>query len=183
MSKPKIYTIKAGKQVMENRVPGLFVGKSMRRRIKFNESAKYTSIDPVNQFDCNKIFGFTDGFLTKYDGKKKKYRFANSARFGWDYRNDVLRLYAYVYVNGERHIKEMGPILLDKPYECCITPIGEEYVFTMKPLKPDPTEILGTALTMPRGARAKTVWGFYLFFFFGGNELAPHDFTVKMERL
>lgn len=179
----KTYTIPAGQQHMKNRVPGIFVGKSMRRRVKFNKSAIYKSIDPVNQWDVNKLFGFTDGFLTKYDGKKKEYRFANSARFGWDYRDGLLRLYAYVYVNGERTVKELSVIHFDKEYECTIAPIGKEYVFAIRPIDPAEDEPAATVDHVPRGAKASVVWGFYLFFFFGGNELAPHDITVQMETL
>jgi hypothetical protein len=48
---------------------------------------------PENQYDINKLWGFSEGINNQY----------NSARIGWSWNNDALRLYGYVYAKGVRH--------------------------------------------------------------------------------
>src|SRR5687768_8161565 len=68
---------------------------------RFDSSAVYTSATASNQYDINKLYGFSDN---------NKHHHVNSARFGWRWSDNALRLFAYVY-NDEKVIsKELGTV-------------------------------------------------------------------------
>lgn len=70
--------------------------------VKFDSSAIYNTVDPSNQYDINKLYGFSDN-----DSLHQRY----SARFGWRWSDNALRIFAYVYNSGVRSSKELGAIL------------------------------------------------------------------------
>ena len=57
----------------------------------FNESAQYTSSDPVNQYDVNKLYGLSDCGTSHTK---------NSIRFGWRWLNDNLEILWYKREDG-----------------------------------------------------------------------------------
>ncbi len=128
----------------------------------FDETAIYTSTSDENQHDTNKLLGFSDCNSHHHD---------HSARFGWRWLDGQLEILAYAYVSGERIIEPIGPISLNEPSNFTLTLHDNAYVFTVN----DHPEV--------RIARDRPCYrGIYymLWPYFGGNEVAPHDITIKL---
>lgn len=155
-----IYTIKKG-QHHSNRFPHPLFTKEVRRKVIFDDSAIYVSQTPENQYDINKLFGFTEGFSPH----------KNSARFGWNW-NGALYLYGYVYRNGVRLSQQICSVPLNKEIECIIK-AGAEYQFLVLG-----DDIVGE--TSIQRAKSGKVLGFALFPYFGGDEVAPHDIRISL---
>ncbi|MEQ8473529.1 MAG: hypothetical protein RIC35_20195 [Marinoscillum sp.] len=130
----------------------------------FDESAIYQTEDPVNQYDINKLMGFSDCNSVHH---------VNSARFGWRWLDDLLEIHAYVYVNGERFSELVGVVPLNEPssYEIAIT--KETYRFKLNELD---------EVVMPRGSTCDQGAYYMLWPYFGGDETAPHDIKIKIQR-
>src|SRR5689334_11914005 len=73
----------------------------MKFIVRFDSSAIYQSIDPVNQYDINKLYGFSDNHSDHHQ---------YSARFGWRWSDGALRLFAYVYNEGGVVSKELTTV-------------------------------------------------------------------------
>jgi hypothetical protein len=129
--------------------------------VKFDSSAVYQTTDAVNQEDINKLYGFSDN-----NSEHQQY----SARFGWNWARDSLRLYAYVYNNGERVSAEIGPVAVGADHHCSISVAGSTYIFTVD----DMTVRVPRASTTPEGS------GYRLYPYFGGDETAPHDIHINI---
>ncbi len=125
---------------------------------KFNQSAVYQTINPVNQYDINKLWGFSEGFNNQY----------NSARMGWGYSNGAIRLYGYVYSKGVRYFSEITTVLPDEEIYCSIKISGSSYIITAK----------GVSVKLPRGTTASKASGYQQYPYFGGDEVAPQDITI-----
>ena len=147
-----------------------FGRKSMERTIKFHSTCKY-EIEDADQFDINKVYGFSEG-----------YHHHNSARFGWRYNkysNDI-ELLAYVYNDGKRIQEWQKDILikrvkLDQEVKTKIEIFRNKYVFSA-------TNSLGTSICeMPRG-RWTLPFGYKLFPYFGGDKTAPHDMYIEVSK-
>lgn len=129
---------------------------------KFNQSAIYQTIDPVNQYDINKLWGFSEGFNNQY----------NSARIGWNYSNGAIRLHGYVYSKGVRYYKEITSVLPDQEISCSIKISGSSYIISAK----------GISVTLPRATTATTAKGLQQYPYFGGDEVAPRIFLFLLNR-
>jgi hypothetical protein len=70
--------------------------------VRFDSSAIYTSFNPENQYDINKLYGFSD------NGEQHH---LYSARIGWRWSEGALHLFGYTYNNGIREEKELGTLL------------------------------------------------------------------------
>lgn len=135
----------------------------MKFAAKFDSSAKYTTIDPLNQSDINKLYGFSEGLSNQY----------NSARFGWSWYNNRLNIFAYVYKRGVRSQKRMTSVALGKEYTFSIRVSGSSYIFTVN----------GVSATLGRGVSTATASGYQQYPYFGGDEVAPHDVTILIRNL
>ncbi|MFT4737440.1 MAG: hypothetical protein ACJAZM_000334 [Cyclobacteriaceae bacterium] len=71
----------------------------------FDESAIYTSVLEENQYDVNKLLGFSDCNSQHHE---------HSARFGWRWLDDDLEILAYCYVSGERIVEYVGSVDLNQ---------------------------------------------------------------------
>lgn len=145
--------------------------KRMERIVVFNESARYDLPGTEDDEDVNKLFGF--GYI---NGGHHR----DSARFGWYYDgyNGMVVVCAYCYVNGARIIKELCPVSLDKEHLLSIDVIGRTYSFTV---------FNAHNLYLVYGGRDidfthKKEWSYKLGCFFGGNNPAPHEITIKMNK-
>lgn len=127
--------------------------------VKFDSSSIYETIDPINQYDVNKLFGISDG----------KSHIKNSARFGWRYVNNKLELMAYTHFEGIFHFEKICNIEPNKEYTCQLS-LEDTYVFRI-----DTFEV-----KMPR-FRNESAKNYYLYPYFGGDETAPHDITIKIK--
>jgi hypothetical protein len=158
----RTYTIQAGNHSCDQSAFASVSGVTMSFNVKFDSSCIYTSIDPVNQWDINKVWGFNEGLFST----------ANSARVGWNWREGALRLRPYTHVNGIASIdppEVIVPIGAEIP--CSITVQGSSYIFIIN----------GTTITMPRGLSTAKFSGYQLYPYFGGDEVAPHLITIMIK--
>ena len=135
----------------------------MKFMVKFDNSAIYQTVDPANQYDINKLWGFSEGINNQY----------NSARIGWSWNNDALRLYGYVYANGARHYQEITSVTIGSEITCSIKVSGNTYVFTVN----------GVSINLPRGLSTSQANGYQQYPYFGGDEVAPHRITILIKSL
>ena len=131
----------------------------LRFTVKFDSSAVYTTLDPNNQYDINKLYGFSDNGTVHHEF---------SARIGWRWSDNALRLFGYVYNNGEVSYEELTTISTGTEHECSIRIEGNHYIFSAD----DKT------LSMTRTGTAAVATGYKLFPYFGGDETAPHDIHI-----
>ena len=68
------YTIKQGQHYCEQNYFKPVDLEELKFSVVFDSSAVYTSVDPVNQYDINKLYGFSDNGADHHQF---------SARFGW----------------------------------------------------------------------------------------------------
>jgi hypothetical protein len=127
--------------------------------VKFDSTAIYQSGLQENQYDINKLCGFADN---------NSYHHQYSARFGWRWSDDSLRLFAYVYNNGAVQSKELTTIPIGKEMNCSIKVDGNQYIFTVN----------DTQEKLPRESTTAVAEGYQLYPYFGGDETAPHDIYI-----
>ncbi|MBY0481728.1 MAG: hypothetical protein K2Q21_10255 [Chitinophagaceae bacterium] len=142
---------------------------NVKFNFKFDSSAIYTTVDPLNQSDINKLYGFADGvsFNTYYTIPPHH---INSARFGWAWYNNALRIFGYCYNDSVRVSKQLQTVEIGKWYHAGIRLLNGGYEFTVENKKD----------TMARTVNTPTIIGYKLFPYFGGTETAPHDVTIKI---
>lgn|GEM_PF-232281 len=127
--------------------------------VKFDSSAVYSTVDPANQYDINKLYGFADN---------NSHHHQFSARVGWRWSDGALRLFAYNYNDGIVDYREITQINIGTEVNCSIKADGSQYIFIVN----------GHSVSMPRTSKAATAIGYRLYPYFGGNETAPHDIHI-----
>lgn len=160
----KKYTIKAGAHNSSETAYKPLEIATMKFAVKFDSSAIYQAKNPANQEDINKLYGFSDNGMDHHQF---------SARIGWVWSRQALRLYAYVYNNGMRVDKEITTIPLGQEIACSIKTTATHYIFSVG----DATEQL------PRMSTSALAKGYQLYPYFGGDELAPHEVTIWIKDL
>ena len=155
----KKYTIRKGGQYADENKFSATTYSELKFVAKFDSSAIYTTTDPGNQYDINKLYGFSDNGTTHQQF---------SARFGWRWSDNALRLFGYVYNNGVRDSKELGTVRIGAENNCAIRVTAGSYVFTLN----------GTTDSLPRASAGAKAIGYKLYPYFGGNETAPHDVYI-----
>lgn len=155
------YTIQAGQHYCDQNSVKKVRTSEMNFVVKFDNSAIYQTVLPENQYDINKLWGFTEGINNQ----------KNSARIGWSWNNDALRLYGYVYANGIRYYQEITTVSPDTEISCSIKPSGNTYIFTVN----------NSSVTLPRGPSTSQANGYQQYPYFGGDETAPHLITILIK--
>ena len=135
----------------------------MKFMVKFDSSALYQTENPENQYDINKLWGFSENTDNHY----------NSARIGWSWTNDALRLYGYAYANGVLNYQEITSVSIGAEIPCSIKLAGNTYVFSVK----------GVEMSLPRGSSTSEANGYQQYPYFGGDEPAPHLITISIKSL
>ncbi len=135
----------------------------LRFAVTFDSTAIYSTIDPSNQGDINKLYGLSDCGNDHH---------TNSARFGWRWYKNRLELHAYAYTNKVRKSAYVGAVTLGKATVCEISLEGEQYVFTMD----------GKTVALPRACNGAGE-GYQLYPYFGGDETAPHNISIDIQTL
>src|SRR5437763_125948 len=92
-----LYTIKQGQQYCDKNSYQSVELNEMKFIVKFDSSAIYQTQSTENQYDINKLYGFSDNNADHH---------SYSARFGWRWSDHALRLFAYVYNEGSVSSKE-----------------------------------------------------------------------------
>jgi len=147
---------------------GRYFNHPTNSRIDFNfmldESAFYTTEIPENQHDVNKIYGFSDFGVTH-----QKY----SIRLGWRYINGKIEL---CWLRHEDGIHSSATIRTIEPNEIYNATINITTFYYQIVVEGDTTLVR---------RRPEGNWGivrrYYLYPYFGGNEYAPHDITIKIK--
>ena len=128
-----------------------------------DESAEYTTEIPENQNDVNKIYGFSD-----FGKAHQKY----SIRLGWRYVKGNVELCWLKRENSNNSSGFIKNVELNEIYNAVIDIKTFYYVI-----------VVNNDTTMVR-RRPDGFWGtirrYYLYPYFGGNEFAPHDITIKI---
>lgn len=130
---------------------------------RFDSSAIYDFKNGAIQSDKNKLMGFCDCNSLPHD---------NSARFGWQWFNNRLEIYAYCYVNGTRTEQFAGvvPIGQYNHYEIEIS--NDQYIFRLNNEPP---------VYMKRGSTCSSGLYMKLWPYFGGLVPAPHDVVIDIK--
>lgn len=158
------YLIPSGKHyaVREDSIVWLNI-TAQHFEVIFDSSAIYTTKNPVNQADINKLYGFADN----------DHHQTNSARFGWRWYNNQLQLHAYVYKYEKRSSKFLKAIPFNQTVHCSISIKGDDYIFVADE----------DTVKVSRGPKQATAAGYKLFPYFGGDETAPHNIRIKIKEL
>jgi len=160
----KTYFIKQGNNYCDNNDYALTQYTFMHFQAILDSTCIYTTVDPGNQADINKLYGFADC---------ASHHQTNSARFGWNWQNGAMHIHAYCYAGTVRSYKELGMVTLGKAFDCKLYVLPDKYIF----------ELEGKKDTMTRSCPDNTAIGYKLLPYFGGDEPAPHDVRVKIREM
>jgi len=157
------YKISAGEHYCDKNAFTSVSLTEMNFKVRFDSSAIYQTTDPLNQYDINKLYGFSEG----YDHHQ------NSARIGWSWNDAALRLYAYTYKNGVRDSKEITTVNIGTDIICGIKVSGNAYIF----------KVNNITASLPRALNTTIASGYKLYPYFGGDETAPADIRILIQEL
>ena len=158
-----IFTIQKGAHYCDQNPVKTITTSERKFMVKFDSSAIYQTELPENQYAVNKLWGFSEGTNNHY----------NSARIGWSWTDNALRLYGYAYVSGQLYYQEITSTTIGAEISCSIKLAAENYQFTVN----------GVSLSLPRGTSGSLASGFQQYPYFGGNETAPHLITIQIKSL
>ena len=158
------YTILKGQQYCDKNFVMPVKYEQLSFVVKFDSSAIYKTVNPANQNDINKLFGFSDNNAVHHE---------YSARFGWRWSNSALRLFGYIYNNSARSDVELGTIDIGTENSCSIKVTSSLYIFTLN----------NKSVTMPRESKTVKAEGYKLYPYFGGDETAPHTISIWIKEL
>jgi hypothetical protein len=140
-----------------------FSGPTLSFRARFDGSAVYTTVDPTNQGDINKLYGFSDCTAFHQD---------DSARVGWRWYGGRLEAHAYTYAAGVRSSALLGALRIGDWHDFEIVQDGPEYRFRLDG---------GPVMTQPRGCDGDGGVKYRLYQYFGGDEVAPHEVSIEID--
>lgn len=160
-----LYTIPKDSFYSDKSAYKVFTYDSLKFISCFDNSAIYQTKDPVNQLDINKLYGFSDN---------QTFHQYYSARFGWRWSNDSLRLFGYCYNNAVRSFVELCTTKVNKLGTCVIAIKNGNYLFRVN------GRIKGT---IPRAAMLPKPYGYMLYPYFGGTEPAPHIVKIYIKEI
>jgi len=138
-------------------------------KVTFFTGGKY-DLHGSDQLDINKLFGLSYGM-----------HHVNSVRFGWrwDLRKEMIEILAYVYVDGKRITEvdasiHVGFVFPGIPYYYTIDVTESHYTFTLESILFQNSEFVSIKHDN------LTWWGYKLFPYFGGNQVAPEKVIIDM---
>lgn len=161
-----LYTIDGGEHFSEeSHFRPIRINKKQSFWVVFNETALYTTLDPSNQGDINKLWGFSEFLFSPH---------RSSARMGWNCVGGRLFLRPYSYAEGIRVMDPPGvEIPIGKEIHCSISLSPGQYIF----------EIDEQVFTQKRQGNASCIRAVQLFPYFGGQERAPHGILIQLRPL
>jgi len=158
------YTIQKGNQFCNGNGFKEIGLNEMKFIAKFDSTAIYETRLAENQYDINKLYGFSDNNADHHE---------YSARFGWRWSDHALRLFAYVYNEGTVSSKGLTTVAIGAEINCSIKISGNNYLFTVN----------GETTPMPRLSTTEKAKGYQLYPYFGGDETAPHEISIWISPL
>jgi hypothetical protein len=156
-----VYTIKKGQHSSGNHFDTQ-TSEVLTFEAKFDKSAIYQTVLPSNQYDINKLYGFSDC---------NQQHHTNSARFGWRWFKDKLEIHAYVYNDGVRKSKFIRSVAIDEMTSYELTIESSYYKF----------RVGSTVIEMNRTNNCEVGAYYKLYPYFGGDETAPHDIKIVIK--
>ena len=133
--------------------------RGVANNVTFTDSCRYGFQDYHGQ--VHKIFGI--GFLP--------YHRWQSIRFGWTYHGgDLILVHSYIYDNGRRTIEPMVWVPIGSSTSMSIIP-GPDGGYTMR------------AAHVVKHIDIRPKWGYKLWPYFGGQNVAPHDIKINLENI
>jgi hypothetical protein len=136
-------------------------------RAKFDKSCLY-DLKNVNNYDINKLFGFSTTF----------FHHNQSARIGWRRHDDYsLEIVTYSYNNGDRVDETLlGIVKPNQVFTCTIEDTETHYKYTFYS-----NDEFNSVLDEKK--KDKVLFKYLLWPYFGGNQTAPHDMIMYIERI
>jgi len=159
------YLIKKGKHRSGFYFRPQFDTEYIKRKILFKENCIYKFGD-VDDLDINKLFGFSFGMHHK-----------NSVRFGWNVDDDEIGIYSYCYISGKRVMSKIISIPTETSFLFEIFASDSYYELRVNDME---GKLIGWS-SIPKPKTTK--WGYYLFPYFGGNRVAPHDMNISIKKV
>jgi len=158
------YIIKKGNHYADQNALQVLNSSAIVASVMFDSSAIYTTVNSFNQGDINKLIGFSDCGTEHQQ---------NSARLGWSWNGKNVIIYAYSYVNTERISMPLGPVELNKSFNCSVKADNDYYYFQAGMY----TDSIRRHCNSFTGSRYK------LFPYFGGDETAPHEISIVIKEI
>lgn len=157
------YNIKRGRHHCDQRKPTLWNKNEIQFLVKFDSTCIY-AIDSIDQADVNKLIGIADN---AFQPSK------NSARLGWRYdlQKQKIEVLTYTHQNRKFDFTPICYVDINKEYNCSIT-LNDKYTF----------KVNDNTIEQSRSSKQKH-FHCLLFFYFGGNQNAPHDISVQIKIL
>ncbi|PKV75376.1 hypothetical protein [Pontibacter ramchanderi] len=157
-----VYIIKKGEHSTQSQFK--FVNtSSIRFEATFDSSAIYQTTITNNQADINKLYGLSDCDTEHH---------TNSARYGWRWFEGRLEIHAYTYNNKIRNTSYITSVQLGQANRYELEMGEKEYTF----------KVNDQQVRLPRSC-ATAGSHYQLYPYFGGDEKAPHDITIKIRDL
>lgn len=167
----KEYIIKEGKHYPKGLHFGLTFSNKISFRAMFDKSCLYHFGD-IDDYDINKLCGFS----TTWFHQKQ------SARVGWRVLDkNLIQIVTYSYNDGIRQNTETDVLGVVKPGEvfyCEIEDLENKYKYSFRKANSKSIET-HTDVKIPDWF----LFHYYLFPYFGGNKVAPHDMKLFLEIL
>ena len=156
----RIYTIKEGKHRSTFNY-STSRDQNFNWSIIFDSSAIYTTEDPDNQYDINKLIGWSDCSENHMD---------YSIRFGWRWLNDSLEIHWFRHQHGNFEFSKIKSVSLCEPHEYYLDFTDTEYSLCVDE----------TCVYLDRTCPG-TFKKYKLYPYFGGQETAPHDIKIRIK--
>jgi len=136
---------------------------SFNIQVKFNKSSIYTSQFPENQLDVNKLWGVSDCGTNHSK---------NSIRFGWrwDLNQNQIEILMYRRLSSEFSFKSLGYINIGDINYMSLNITSSHYYMNLN----------GIEDSMSRNC-SNPCRRYFLYPYFGGDEKAPHNITIKIK--
>lgn len=163
----KTYIINQGSHYSNGKLDKLYGNNNRKNswewQVIFDSSAIYETQNPLNQLDVNKLIGFSDC---------GDHHSTSSHRIGWRYNNG-LELLSYNRNDGNFLFQSISTININNVINIEMLFANENYIICID----------GICDTMPRSCTEWTGRKFALCPYFGGDETAPHDITIKIKSI
>jgi hypothetical protein len=161
----RTFVIRKGDHFSSTRVSESLQSNVLEFNAMFDRTAIYDLGDHALQSNKNKLLGFSDCNSLHHE---------NSARFGWQWFNDRLEIFAYCYVNGERIEQYIGTVGIGEENKYAIRRMPDHYEFTLNDQD---------IVKIDRGNTCDNGFYYMLWPYFGGAIPAPHDISIVIERI
>lgn len=149
--------------------------KSVSRKVCFAQNCWYQFKPPFgrerhpDQDDVNKLFGI--GYM---------WNRKNSARFGWNYNiaTENINLFAYYHFNGNVEFTKICEVSIGINYLMILNIHSESYSFSV-------VNMVDGSAEQPIDIRKRhdKEFSYNLGPYFGGNQKAPRDITIEINKL